>query len=108
MKKIIATTLGVLLSATAASAFADKQDRENLAQCTQDIKSYYGKSAQTRLRSIKRNGDESRFRLMVNPEGSGNTVVICAVSSDGVLRLENREGVALVNTSSEQTVGQAN
>ncbi len=54
MKKVLTTTLGVLLMAGAVSAFADKQDRENLALCKADIAEYYGDNARTRLRSIKR------------------------------------------------------
>ena len=42
MKKIITMTVGVVLAASALSAFAGNQDRENLAQCKADVKSYYG------------------------------------------------------------------
>ena len=40
MKKLIATTLGVVLAAGAVSASAGSQDRENLAQCKADVKHY--------------------------------------------------------------------
>jgi hypothetical protein len=104
MQKILTTSLGVLLMAGAVSAFADKQDRENLAACKEGINAYYGDDARTRLRSIKRSSGESQFRLMVNPRGGSNTVVVCAVDDEGALRLQNGDGVALVKESSEQAV----
>ena len=107
MKKFLTTSLGVLLMAGTVSAFADKQDRENLALCKADIAEYYGEKARTRLRSIKRSSGESQFRMMVNPKGGSNTVVVCAVDQEGGVRLENGDGVALVKDAAEQTVSLA-
>lgn len=107
MKKVIVTTLGILLATGAVSSFAAKQDRENLAQCKSDINAYYGEGTRTRLRSIKRETDATHLRLMVNPEGGKNTVVVCSVSPDGVSSLETRDGIALTLPTKEQKVSVA-
>ena len=104
MKKIIVSTLGIILAAGAVSAFAGKQDREHLAQCTADIKSYYGDGTRTRLRSIKRSSGETHLRLMVNPRDGENTVVICSVGNSGASSLATKDGVALTTPAAEQKV----
>ncbi|MFT4767355.1 MAG: hypothetical protein ACI8RN_000481 [Glaciecola sp.] len=104
MKKIIVSTIGIVLAAGAVSAFAGKADRESLAQCTADIESYYGDSTRTRLRSIKRSSGETHLRLMVNPKDGENTVVVCSVGNDGSSSLANGDGVALITPKAEQKV----
>ena len=108
MKKLIATVLGVALSAGTVSAFASKEDRQNLTQCKADVKTYYGDKTRVRLRSIKRSGGESHMRLMVNPKGGENTLVVCSVGRDGVTSLADRDGVALAPMSDEQKVSLVN
>ncbi|MEM7691061.1 MAG: hypothetical protein AAF194_01265 [Pseudomonadota bacterium] len=108
MKKLIATVLGVALSAGAVSAFASKEDRQNLTQCKADVESYYGDKTRVRLRSIKRSAGETHLRLMVNPKGGENTVVVCSVARDGATSLADREGVALAPITDEQKVSLVN
>ncbi|MDA8962311.1 hypothetical protein N9H37_03050 [Congregibacter sp.] len=107
MKKIIVSTIGIILAAGAVSAFAGKADRENLAQCKADIESYYGESTRTRLRSIKRSSGETHLRLMVNPKDGENTVIVCSVGNDGASSLANGDGVALTAPIAEQKVSYA-
>ena len=107
MKKMIATTLGVVLAAGAVSAFAGKDDRENLAQCKADVKAYYGDQTRMRLRSIKQRSGESHLTMMVTPKGGNNTVVVCAVDRDGMSSLATRDGVALTPVADEQKVSLA-
>jgi hypothetical protein len=104
MNKFIVMTLGVLLSAMAVSAFAAQDDRENLAQCKADINAYYGDETRTRLRSIRQRSGEAELRLMVTTKGSSNTLVVCRVTSEGISRLENGDGVALVPTGKAPVV----
>ncbi len=104
MKKLLATTLGLVLATGAASALAGKQDRANLELCKADIEAYYGEGTRTRLRSIKRDDDDTHMRLMVNPQGGSNVVVVCSVAADGVSSLADGDGVALVASVSEETV----
>ncbi|MEM6485255.1 MAG: hypothetical protein AAF662_09750 [Pseudomonadota bacterium] len=108
MKKLITTVLGVALAAGAASAFSGNDDRQNLKQCKADIASYYGEKTRVRLRSIKHSSGESHLRMMVNPKGGENTVVVCSVGRDGMTSLANRDGVALTPASDEQKVSLAN
>ena len=96
MKKVIATTLGIVLATSAVSALAGKEDRANLAQCKADVEAYYGDGARTRLRSINRAPDATHLRLMVTPPDGGNRVVVCSVSEGGATSLANQDGVALV------------
>ena len=107
MKKVIVTTVGIMLAAGAASTFAAKQDRENLALCKADINAYYGENTRTRLRSIKRGADATHMRLMVNPKGGENTVVVCSISRDGASSLANGDGIALTPRGDEQKVSLA-
>lgn len=107
MKKVLVSSIGIILATGAVSAFAGKQDRENLAQCKADIESYYGDSTRTRLRSIKRSSGETHLRLMVNPKDGENTVIVCSVSSDGASSLATGDGVALSSSESEQKVSLA-
>ena len=102
MKKVIVTTLGILLASSAVSSFAAKQDRENLALCKSDINAYYGDSTRMRLRSIKRDDDATHMRLMVNPKGGSNIVVVCSIDTAGVSSLETRDGIALTLPAEEQ------
>ncbi|MDP5054379.1 MAG: hypothetical protein NWP69_11365, partial [Congregibacter sp.] len=104
MKKVIVSTLGIILATGAVSAFAGKQDRENLAQCKADINAYYGDSTRTRLRSIKRSSGETHLRLMVNPKDGENTVIVCSVASDGGSRLATGDGVALTGPATQEKV----
>lgn len=104
MKKILATTLGVLLATAAVSAFADKVDRENLAQCKTDIKTHFGEGTRSRLRSIKRTDGEAHMRLMVKPGGGKNRLIVCSVSGDSSAVLTDKEGLSLVAPSGEATV----
>lgn len=104
MKKIIATTLGVLLATATLSAFAAKEDRENLTQCKAELQNYYGEGTRARLRSIRQVAGESQLRLMVKPKAGQNTVVVCTVAKDGTSSLTNRDGVALLPLSAEQKV----
>ena len=108
MKKVLASTLGVILAASTVSVFAGKGDRENLAQCKADIESYYGERTRTRLRSIQHSGGESHLRLMVRPKGGENSVIICSVSSDGASSLATDDGVALNKAAVEEKVSLAN
>jgi len=96
MKKVLATTLGVVLAAGAASALADRQDRAHLTQCKADIAAYYGEDTRMRLRSIRRAAGETHLRLTVTPDGGGNRVVVCSVSrGDGASSLADGDGMAL-------------
>lgn len=95
MQKLISAILGTILIFSAASALAGKQDRLALEQCKADLNVLYGDSTRVRLRSIKRDDEETDFRLMVKAGGGGNHVVICTVSSDGVSRLADQDGMAL-------------
>ncbi len=104
MKKLIATTLGVVLAAGAVSAFAGSQDRENLAQCKADVKAFYGDDTRIRLRSIKHSSGDAHMRLMVTPKGGDNTLVVCSVTRDGASSLADRDGVALAASAQEQKV----
>jgi hypothetical protein len=108
MKKIIASSLGIVLAASAVSAFAGKEDRENLAQCKADIESYYGESTRTRLRSIKHTAGETHMRLRVKPQGGENTIIVCSISREGTSSLADGEGVALSGQSTEQKVSYSN
>ena len=107
MKKLITTTLGVVLAASAVSAFAGSADRENLAQCKADLKAHYGDDTRLRLRSIKRSSGETHMRMMVKPAEGENTLIVCSVSRDGVSSLADSEGVALVAADAEQKVSLA-
>ncbi|WP_439102025.1 hypothetical protein [Congregibacter sp.] len=107
MKKILVSSIGIILATSAVSAFAAKQDRENLAQCKADINAYYGDNTRTRLRSIKRRAGETDLRLMVNPKNGENTVIVCSVSGDGASSLATDDGVALTSTEGEQKVSYA-
>ena len=107
MKKIITMTVGVVLAASALSAFAGNPDRENLAQCKADVKSYYGEDTRLRLRSIKRSSGETHMRMMVKPAAGENTLVVCSVGRDGVSSLADSEGVALALPAAEQKVSLA-
>jgi hypothetical protein len=105
MKKVLATTLGVVLAAGAASTLADRQDRAHLTQCKADIESYYGEDTRTRLRSISRTAGETHMRLMVTPDSGGNRVVVCSVSrGDGARNLADGEGVALAPLGDRQSL----
>lgn len=106
MKKLVATTLGIILAAGAVSAFAGKKDQENLAQCKADVKSYYGDDTRMRLRSIKRGDGETHMRLMVSA-AAGNTLVVCSVDQNGASSLADGDGVALIASSDEETVSLA-
>jgi hypothetical protein len=108
MKKIIVSSVGILLTASAVSAFAGKEDRENLAQCKADVESYYGESTRTRLRSIKHTAGETHMRLMVKPKDGENAVVVCSISRDGASSLADGEGVALTGQTLEQKVSYNN
>ena len=81
MKKILATTLGVILATGAVAALADRQDRAS------------------------RSAGETHMRLTVTPESGGRRVVVCSVSRDGASSLADRDGVALAPPSEGQTVG---
>ncbi|MEM1188621.1 MAG: hypothetical protein AAGI72_08850 [Pseudomonadota bacterium] len=107
MKKILATTLGVLLALGAVSALAGKQDRENLEHCKADINVLYGDGTRVRLRSIKREETRTELRMMVTPRGAGNQVVVCAVSPDGSTQLSDRAGIALRASEAADTVSLA-
>ncbi|EAQ96802.1 hypothetical protein [Congregibacter litoralis] len=107
MKKILVSSIGIILATGAVSAFAAKQDRENLAQCKADINAYYGDNTRTRLRSIKRSAGETHLRLMVNPKNGENTVIVCSVSSEGASSLATGDGVALTSPEGEQKVSYA-
>ena len=107
MKKVLASTLGVIIAASAVSAFAGKGDRENLAQCKSDIESYYGERTRTRLRSIRHSSGESHLRLMVRPRGGENTVIVCSVSRDGASSLATDDGVALNKSGPQEKVSLA-
>lgn len=111
MKKVLVSTFGIILATGAVSAFAAKQDRENLTQCKADIVSYYGESTRTRLRSIKRSAGETHLRMMVNPKDGENTVVVCSISNDGASSLATGDGVALTapvaQDNAEQKVSMA-
>lgn len=105
MKKVLATTLGVILATGAVSALAGKADRESLAQCQADLDAYYGERTRVRLRSIKRLDSETQLRLMVTPgSGGSNQVVVCSVGTDGVTSLADRDGVALAPMNDEDAV----
>ena len=106
MKKLVVSALGVVLATSAVSAFAGKKDQENLAQCKADVKAYYGEDTRMRLRSIKRSSGETHLRLMVGAD-SGNTLVVCSVSRDGISSLADSEGVALVAPATEEKVSLA-
>lgn len=107
MKKVIVTTLGIVLATSAASALAGKEDRANLAQCKADIGAYYGEGTRMRLRSIQRAEGETHLRLMVTPAGGGNRVVVCSVGSDGASHLADKDGVALVVPTAGEAVSVA-
>lgn len=104
MKKVIATTIGVLLATATLSAFAAKEDRENLAQCKAELQSYYGEGTRSRLRNIRKVSGDTRLRLTVKPAAGQSTVVLCWVSKDGTSNLTNSEGVALLPQGAEQKV----
>ena len=105
MKKILATTLGVILATGAVAALADRQDRASLTQCKADIEAYYGEDTRARLQGIRRSAGETHMRLTVTPESGGRRVVVCSVSRDGASSLADRDGVALAPPSEGQTVG---
>ena len=107
MKKVIATTLGVLLAASAVSAFAGKSDSESLAQCKADVAAYYGDDARVRLNSIKQRSGITHLRLKVTPKDSSSASINCAIDRDGVSSLTTRDGVALTPASTEQKVSLA-
>lgn len=104
MKRIIATTLGVILTTATLSAFAAKQDRESLAQCKADITSHFGDGTRTRLRSIKRTVGETHLRIMVRQAAGNNALIVCSVSKDGVSSLADRDGIALAEVRNEQKI----
>ena len=105
MKKILVTTLGVVLATGAVSALADRQDRANLTQCKADIEAYYGEDARARLRGIRRGAGETHMRLVVTPESEASRVVVCSVSRDGASSLADGNGVALAPLGDGQTLG---
>lgn len=107
MKKVIATTLGVVLAASAVSAFAGKSDRESLAQCKADVTAYYGDDARVKLNSMKQRSGITHLRLKVIPSDSDSAVINCAIDRDGVSSLTTRDGVALTPVSDEQKVSLA-
>lgn len=108
MKKVLASTLGVILATSAVTAFAGKEDRENLAQCKADVDAYYGERTRVRLRSIKRLDTETQMRLMVTPgSGGSNQVVVCSVGLDGLTSLADRDGVALAPMGGQDAVSLA-
>ncbi len=107
MKKVLATTLGVILATGAVSALAGKQDRESLEHCKADISAVYGDNTRVRLRSIKRGESLTEMRMMVTPRGAGNQVVVCAVSADGSTQLSDRDGVAILAAEAADTVSLA-
>ncbi len=103
MKKVLATTLGVILATGAVAALAGKEDRENLAQCKADVESHYGERTRVRLRSIKHRKGETQMRLMVTPGSGGkNELVVCSIGAEGMTSLADRDGVALAPMSDEQ------
>jgi hypothetical protein len=79
MKKVLVTTLGVLLATGAVSAWAGKEERQQLADCKADIVPHYGGGTRATLRSIMRGRDGTSMRIMVRPAGGVPSVPVDVV-----------------------------
>jgi hypothetical protein len=97
MKKVVITTVGVLLAGLAVGAMASKQDRENLAQCTSSIEALYGEDARTKLKGVKNSRSGSTMRIKTIPAEGESLLVSCLVDREGGITLTDSDGVALTD-----------
>jgi hypothetical protein len=102
MNKVLVTTIGVVLATGAVSAWAGKEDRQQLAECKAEIVEHFGEGTRTRLRSIQRGRDGTAMRILVRPADGENEVVVCTEEGDGRYRLTDREGIALVQPAAAE------
>ena len=97
MKKVAITMVGVLMAGMAVSAMASKQDRENLAQCTDSIEALYGEDARTKLKGVKNSRSGSTMRIKTIPAEGESLLVSCLVDREGGVTLTDSDGVALTD-----------
>ena len=95
MNKVLVTTFGVVLAATAVSAWAGKAEREQLELCNAEIVEHFGKGTRMRLSKIVRDDDSLAMRMLVRPAGGDNTPVVCVATVPGSVSLTDEAGVAL-------------
>lgn len=107
MRKLILTIVGVVLTTSAVSVFAAKQDRENLEQCKAEITRYYGDRTRMRLRSVSRGEGTMELRIMATPRNGANALIACAIGADGVVTLRDQEGMALLPIRGDEALSLA-
>lgn len=95
MKTLTSLTLGLALASASFTALADRQDREHLAQCNDNIKRALGDATNTRLYGIQHRRGGDRLRLKAYPAEGDSQVLNCWVDEEGAITLQTSDGVAL-------------
>ena len=101
MNKVMASVvLGVALAGSGMAQAGD--ERKQLAECKAELAAIYGDETRVRLRSMG-GGRDRPLNLSVHVPGEEQVRVVCKRGADGELQLMDRDGVALLPASTDNS-----